>query len=59
MRFDLARSSEVETPSPNVQPEPSLLGLAWGNIVDEDYRINGSCVNESGRNFIVTLDAWF
>lgn len=35
------------------------LGLAWENILDEDYRVIGSGVNEPGRNFIVTLDARF
>lgn len=35
------------------------IGLAWENILDEDYRVIGSGINEPGRNFVVTLDARF
>lgn len=36
--------------------EKARLSLAWENLLDEDYRVLGSGVNEPGRNFIATLD---
>jgi hemoglobin/transferrin/lactoferrin receptor protein len=35
------------------------LSLALENILNEDYRVLGSGVNEPGRNFVVTIDARF
>jgi hemoglobin/transferrin/lactoferrin receptor protein len=35
------------------------LTAACENILDKDYRVHGSGVNEPGRNFIVTADARF
>lgn len=36
--------------------EMAKLSLAWENILDEDYRVLGSGINEPGRNFVATLD---
>jgi hemoglobin/transferrin/lactoferrin receptor protein len=35
------------------------LGLAVENVLDEDYRIHGSGVNEPGRNMILTASCEF
>ena len=35
------------------------LTLSLGNIADEDYRVHGSGVNESGRNLIAAVRATF
>jgi hemoglobin/transferrin/lactoferrin receptor protein len=35
------------------------LGVAVENILDEDYRIHGSGVNEAGRNLILTASCEF
>jgi hemoglobin/transferrin/lactoferrin receptor protein len=35
------------------------LSLAVENILDEDYRIHGSGVNEPGRNFVLTAEHTF
>jgi outer membrane receptor protein involved in Fe transport len=34
------------------------ITLALDNILNEDYRVLGSGVNEPGRSFIATLDIW-
>ena len=35
------------------------VSLGVENLLDEDYRIHGSGVNEPGRNFVAALDATF
>jgi hemoglobin/transferrin/lactoferrin receptor protein len=41
-----------------IMAKDTRITLALDNILNEDYRVLGSGVNEPGRSFIATLDIW-